>query len=157
MGSYNLEFFKNLVPWVHHPSHVDLVKRWGKGRIKNYFNIRWFYIQDMHLNHEKNIHPVLLGNLRKHLAGNVLQSCSMQYYPSSCCNCSKWTVIFSAPIVQGYGLTESCAGGTFSEYDDTSVGRVGAPLPCSFIKVSGWKYFTCMCFNARSWTYMCTS
>ncbi|RVW17703.1 Long chain acyl-CoA synthetase 9, chloroplastic [Vitis vinifera] len=70
VGSYNLEFFKNLVPWVHHPSHVDLVK--------------------------------------------------------------------SAPIVQGYGLTESCAGGTFSEYDDTSVGRVGAPLPCSFIKLINW-------------------
>lgn len=42
----------------------------------------------------------------------------------------------SAPIGQGYGLTETCAGGTFSEYDDTSVGRVGAPLPCSYIKVS---------------------
>lgn len=38
-------------------------------------------------------------------------------------------------IGQGYGLTETCAGGTFSEFGDTSVGRVGAPLPCSFIKV----------------------
>lgn len=43
--------------------------------------------------------------------------------------------VYSAPIGQGYGLTETCAGGTFSEFDDTSVGRVGAPLPCSFIKV----------------------
>lgn len=43
--------------------------------------------------------------------------------------------VSSAPIGQGYGLTETCAGGTFSEVDDTSVGRVGAPLPCSFIKV----------------------
>jgi len=43
---------------------------------------------------------------------------------------------FRAPIGQGYGLTETCAGGTFSEYDDTSVGRVGAPLPCSYVKVS---------------------
>lgn len=42
---------------------------------------------------------------------------------------------FSAPIGQGYGLTETCAGGTFSDYDDTSVGRVGPPLPCSYIKV----------------------
>ncbi|CAK9155734.1 unnamed protein product, partial [Ilex paraguariensis] len=39
---------------------------------------------------------------------------------------------------QGYGLTETCAGGTFSEYDDTSVGCVGAPLPCSFIKLIDW-------------------
>jgi hypothetical protein len=44
-------------------------------------------------------------------------------------------VIFSAPIGQGYGLTETCAGGTFSDFDDTSVGRVGPPLPCSFVKV----------------------
>jgi hypothetical protein len=43
---------------------------------------------------------------------------------------------FRVPIGQGYGLTETCAGGTFSEYDDPSVGRVGAPLPCSYIKVS---------------------
>lgn len=44
-------------------------------------------------------------------------------------------VISSAPIGQGYGLTETCAGGTFSDFDDTSVGRVGPPLPCSYIKV----------------------
>lgn len=45
-------------------------------------------------------------------------------------------IISSAPIGQGYGLTETCAGGTFSEYDDPSVGRVGAPLPCAIIKVN---------------------
>ncbi|KAF8753578.1 hypothetical protein HU200_011632 [Digitaria exilis] len=59
-----------------------------------------------------------------------------------------WDTLFSerAPIGQGYGLTETCAGGTFSEYDDTSVGRVGAPLPCSYIK-QGIKYsdFTDLC------------
>lgn len=52
------------------------------------------------------------------------------------CTCISWYAIFSAPIGQGYGLTETCAGGTFSEFDDLSVGRVGAPLPCSFVKVS---------------------
>ena len=55
-------------------------------------------------------------------------------------------VIFSAPIGQGYGLTETCAGGTFTEYDDTSVGRVGPPLPCSFIKVRDIKRLF-FCFN----------
>lgn len=47
-------------------------------------------------------------------------------------------VICRAPIGQGYGLTETCAGGTFSEADDITVGRVGAPVPCSFIKVMDW-------------------
>lgn len=40
-----------------------------------------------------------------------------------------------ATIGQGYGLTETFAGAAFSEWDDTSVGRVGPPLPCCFIKV----------------------
>ncbi|RRT79245.1 hypothetical protein BHE74_00003967 [Ensete ventricosum] len=45
-----------------------------------------------------------------------------------------------APIAQGYGLTETCAGGSFSEHDDISVGRVGAPLPCSYVKVRRCKH-----------------
>ncbi|KAL3504169.1 hypothetical protein ACH5RR_034010 [Cinchona calisaya] len=32
-----------------------------------------------------------------------------------------------APIGQGYGLIETCAGGTFSEVNDTSIGRVDLP------------------------------
>jgi acyl-CoA synthetase (AMP-forming)/AMP-acid ligase II len=53
------------------------------------------------------------------------------------CICRKLTENCNrAPIVQGYGLTETCAGGAFSEYDDTSVGRVGAPLPCVYVKAS---------------------
>lgn len=43
--------------------------------------------------------------------------------------------VFRAPIGQGYGLTETCAGAAFSEWDDISVGRVGPPLPCGYIKV----------------------
>lgn len=54
-----------------------------------------------------------------------------------CCICRKLTENCNrAPIGQGYGLTETCAAGAFSEYDDTSVGRVGAPLPCVYVKVS---------------------
>lgn len=46
------------------------------------------------------------------------------------------SIIFNrATIGQGYGLTETFAGAAFSEWDDTSVGRVGPPLPCCFIKV----------------------
>lgn len=43
--------------------------------------------------------------------------------------------IFRAPIGQGYGLTETFAGAAFSEWDDTTVGRVGPPVPCCYIKV----------------------
>lgn len=47
----------------------------------------------------------------------------------SCCCCCR------APIGQGYGLTETSAGAAFSESDDPSVGRVGPPVPCCYIKV----------------------
>lgn len=40
-----------------------------------------------------------------------------------------------APIGQGYGLTETFAGAAFSEADDVSIGRVGPPLPCAYVKV----------------------
>lgn len=39
------------------------------------------------------------------------------------------------PIGQGYGLTETCAGGTFSQWEDLSVGRVGPPVAMCYIKV----------------------
>lgn len=32
-------------------------------------------------------------------------------------------------------MTETFAGAAFSEFDDNSVGRVGPPLPCGYIKV----------------------
>ncbi|KAL6846387.1 hypothetical protein ACP4OV_023835 [Aristida adscensionis] len=43
------------------------------------------------------------------------------------------------PVGQGYGLTETCAGAAFSEWDDTSVGRVGPPLPCCYVKLVSWE------------------
>lgn len=50
-------------------------------------------------------------------------------------DCGFYKLLFRAPIGQGYGLTETCAGAAFSEADDNSVGRVGPPLPCVYIKV----------------------
>ena len=49
----------------------------------------------------------------------------------------------SVPVGQGYGLTETCAGAAFTEWDDTSVGRVGPPLPCSYVKVCVYEFDVC--------------
>ncbi|MBA0566162.1 hypothetical protein Golob_011006, partial [Gossypium lobatum] len=73
----------------------------------------------------KKVRAILGGRLRFLLSGGAPLSPDTQRFINIC---------FGTPIGQGYGLTETCAGGTFSEVDDTSVGRVGAPLPCSFIK-----------------------
>ncbi|URE33690.1 AMP-binding enzyme [Musa troglodytarum] len=77
----------------------------------------------------RNVRAVLGGHVRFLLSGGAPLSGDTQRFINIC---------LGAPIGQGYGLTETCAGGTFSEYDDTSVGRVGAPLPCSYIKLIDW-------------------
>ncbi|ONI34782.1 hypothetical protein PRUPE_1G499000 [Prunus persica] len=74
----------------------------------------------------RKVRAVLGGSIRFILSGGAPLSGDTQRFINIC---------IGSPIGQGYGLTETCAGGTFSEFDDTSVARVGAPLPCSFIKV----------------------
>ncbi|KAL3513618.1 hypothetical protein ACH5RR_026335 [Cinchona calisaya] len=77
----------------------------------------------------RKIRAILGGRIRFVLSGGAPLSGDTQRFINIC---------LGAPIGQGYGLTETCAGGTFSEEDDTSVGRVGAPLPCSYIKLIDW-------------------
>ncbi|KAF3792707.1 Long chain acyl-CoA synthetase 9 [Nymphaea thermarum] len=77
----------------------------------------------------RKVQAVLGGRVRFLLSGGAPLSGDTQRFINIC---------LGSPIGQGYGLTETCAGGTFSEYDDSSVGRVGAPLPCSFIKLVDW-------------------
>ncbi|CAL1362325.1 unnamed protein product [Linum trigynum] len=77
----------------------------------------------------KKVRAVLGGRVRFLLSGGAPLSGDTQRFINIC---------LGAPIGQGYGLTETCAGGTFSEFDDTSVGRVGNPLPCSYIKLVDW-------------------
>lgn len=77
----------------------------------------------------KKVQAILGGRIRFLLSGGAPLSADTQRFINVC---------LGAPIGQGYGLTETCAGATFSEVDDTSVGRVGSPLPCSFIKLIDW-------------------
>ncbi|OIW02437.1 hypothetical protein TanjilG_05030 [Lupinus angustifolius] len=77
----------------------------------------------------KKVRAILGGRIRFILSGGAPLSADTQRFINIC---------FGAPIGQGYGLTETCAGGTFSDVDDTSVGRVGPPLPCSFVKLIDW-------------------
>uniref|UniRef100_A0A803LV37 AMP-dependent synthetase/ligase domain-containing protein n=1 Tax=Chenopodium quinoa TaxID=63459 RepID=A0A803LV37_CHEQI len=77
----------------------------------------------------KKVRAVLGGRIRFILSGGAPLSGDTQRFINIC---------IGAPIGQGYGLTETCAGGTFTEYDDTTVGRVGPPVPCSYIKLIDW-------------------
>ncbi|XP_038692653.1 long chain acyl-CoA synthetase 8-like isoform X3 [Tripterygium wilfordii] len=78
----------------------------------------------------KKIREILGGHLRFMLCGGAPLSGDSQRFINIC---------MGAPIGQGYGLTETCAGAAFSEWDDTSVGRVGPPLPCCYIKLVSWE------------------
>ncbi|KAI5340038.1 hypothetical protein L3X38_019312 [Prunus dulcis] len=71
------------------------------------------------------IRSILGGRIRFMLCGGAPLSAESQRFINIC---------MGAPIGQGYGLTETFAGATFSEWDDTTVGRVGPPLPCGYIK-----------------------
>ncbi|XP_027062596.1 long chain acyl-CoA synthetase 8 isoform X1 [Coffea arabica] len=76
------------------------------------------------------IRSVLGGKIRFMLCGGAPLSGDTQRFINIC---------MGAPIGQGYGLTETFAGAAFSEWDDTSVGRVGPPLPCCYIKLVSWE------------------
>ncbi|XP_028753056.1 long chain acyl-CoA synthetase 8 isoform X2 [Neltuma alba] len=78
----------------------------------------------------KKIRALLGGEIRMMLCGGAPLSADSQQFINIC---------MGAPIGQGYGLTETFAGATFSEFDDNSVGRVGPPLPCCYIKLVSWE------------------
>ncbi|XP_027341396.1 long chain acyl-CoA synthetase 8 isoform X2 [Abrus precatorius] len=78
----------------------------------------------------KRIRTALGGQLRFMLCGGAPLSGDSQHFINIC---------MGVPIGQGYGLTETFAGAAFSEWDDYSVGRVGPPLPCCYIKLVSWE------------------
>ncbi|XVF81417.1 hypothetical protein PTKIN_Ptkin15bG0153300 [Pterospermum kingtungense] len=78
----------------------------------------------------ERVRAVLGGRIRYMLCGGAPLSGDSQRFINIC---------MRAPIGQGYGLTETCAGAAFSEWDDTNVGRVGPPLPCCYIKLVSWE------------------
>lgn len=47
--------------------------------------------------------------------------------------------VFCCPVGQGYGLTETVGAGTVTAPDDFTVGRVGAPVACTQIKLIDWE------------------
>eukprot|EP00310_Coccolithus_braarudii_P020572 CAMPEP_0183331580 /NCGR_PEP_ID=MMETSP0164_2-20130417/921_1 /TAXON_ID=221442 /ORGANISM="Coccolithus pelagicus ssp braarudi, Strain PLY182g" /LENGTH=788 /DNA_ID=CAMNT_0025500093 /DNA_START=25 /DNA_END=2391 /DNA_ORIENTATION=+ len=61
------------------------------------------------------------GNLKIMLSGGGAISAEVQEWCRTALDC---------PLVQGYGLTETCAGATIQMPDDMSIGIAGTPLSC---------------------------
>ncbi|EYC42543.1 hypothetical protein Y032_0527g2962 [Ancylostoma ceylanicum] len=76
------------------------------------------------------IGKLLGGNIRCVLSGGAPLSPETQRFMNIC---------FCCPVVQGYGLTETCGGGTLADAHDLSTGTVGPPLTCCEILLEEWK------------------
>ncbi|KAL4324299.1 hypothetical protein GQ457_11G004180 [Hibiscus cannabinus] len=87
---------------------------------------RWFWDAIVF----KKVRVVLGGRIRLILSGGAPLSGNSQRFINIC---------MGAPVSQGYGLTETCAGSAFTEWDETTVGRVGPPVPCCYIKLVNWE------------------
>ncbi|XP_071950638.1 long-chain-fatty-acid--CoA ligase 4-like [Antedon mediterranea] len=72
---------------------------------------------------------LLGGQVRIILCGGAALSATLQRFMHVC---------FCCPMMQGYGLTETCGGGTIVQPGDHSLGHVGAPLNCCDIKLIDW-------------------
>lgn len=66
------------------------------------------------------------GRLRFLISGGAPLSAETQKWFGVCLGC---------PVLQGYGLTETCAGGTLTHSEDRQYGHVGAPVGCTEIKL----------------------
>ncbi|KAK0396776.1 hypothetical protein QR680_001849 [Steinernema hermaphroditum] len=75
------------------------------------------------------IREMLGGKLRCVLSGGAPLNAETQRFMNIC---------FCCPVVQGYGLTETCGGGTLADTYDLSTGSVGPPLRCCEILLREW-------------------
>ncbi|OWF44421.1 long-chain-fatty-acid--CoA ligase 4-like [Mizuhopecten yessoensis] len=77
----------------------------------------------------QKIRELLGGNIRMMLSGGAPLSEQTQRFMNVC---------FCCPVLQGYGLTETCGAGTITEVGDLSTGKVGAPLFCGEVRLRDW-------------------
>jgi len=70
------------------------------------------------------------GNVRLILTGGAPLSPQTHEYIRTCMGC---------PVLQGYGLTETCACGTLMQLDEMSLGTVGPPVMGVNIRLENWE------------------
>uniref|UniRef100_A0A0K0CUC8 long-chain-fatty-acid--CoA ligase n=1 Tax=Angiostrongylus cantonensis TaxID=6313 RepID=A0A0K0CUC8_ANGCA len=78
----------------------------------------------------KKIRRLLGGNLKGVLSGGAPLNPETQRFMNICMCC---------PVVQGYGLTETCGAACVADINDLSTGTVGPPVRCCEIVLREWK------------------
>ncbi|KNC74611.1 hypothetical protein SARC_12846 [Sphaeroforma arctica JP610] len=77
------------------------------------------------------IKGILGGNVKMILCGGAPLAIESQIFMST---------VFGVPICQGYGLTETCGGGTIADiHDRQSWGKVGGPITVLDLKLKNWE------------------
>ncbi|CAI5445017.1 unnamed protein product [Caenorhabditis angaria] len=77
----------------------------------------------------KKIRRLLGGKLKGVLSGGAPLNAETQRFMNICMCC---------PVVQGYGLTETCGAACVADINDMSTGTVGPPVRCSDIALREW-------------------
>ncbi|MFH4974146.1 hypothetical protein AB6A40_000855 [Gnathostoma spinigerum] len=78
----------------------------------------------------KKIRRLLGGHLRGVVSGGAALNPETQRFMNICMCC---------PVIQGYGLTETCACATLADINDLSTGTVGPPVRSGQILLREWK------------------
>jgi len=78
----------------------------------------------------QRIRNLLGGRVRMMLCGGAPLSAETQRFMN---------IVFACPILQGYGLTETCGAGTVATIEDLSTGRCGPPLACLEMMLRDWE------------------
>lgn len=77
----------------------------------------------------KKIRRLLGGKLKGVLSGGAALNPETQRFMNICMCC---------PVIQGYGLTETCGAGCVADTNDLSTGTVGPPVRCAEIALRPW-------------------
>lgn len=77
----------------------------------------------------KKVQALVGSRLKCLITGSAPLSPEIQKFVQTC---------FSAPVRQGYGLTETCAGSCVAFWGDNSVSNVGPPTVCTVIRLADW-------------------
>lgn len=77
----------------------------------------------------KKVQALVGGNLKAMITGSAPLSPAIQEFIQTA---------FAAPVRQGYGLTETCAGSCVGFWGDNSTGTVGPPTVSACIRLADW-------------------
>jgi len=104
--------------------------RWGLNSGERHFNngkigANWVYNKLVF----SKVQSLVGGRIKCMITGSAPLSPDIQKFIQTC---------FSAPVRQGYGLTETCAGSCVGFWGDNAQSSVGPPCVCAVIRLADW-------------------